>query len=156
MKGLCVRQPWAHFIAIGRKTVEVRSWSTNYRGPLVIVAARTVDQAPEFADMIPDDGLHTGCLYCVVNLSDVRRGKASDSEAAMCSAEGQFAWVLEPVRMVEGFPSYRGRLSLFEVPEVTLEPATVKRVPIGRIKIANAQPAACAHLAPADCPLARK
>jgi len=31
MKTLTVRQPWANLIASGRKTIETRTWSTNYR-----------------------------------------------------------------------------------------------------------------------------
>lgn len=36
---LSVRQPWADRIARGIKTIELRTWRTNYRGPLLICAA---------------------------------------------------------------------------------------------------------------------
>lgn len=39
MKTLTIRQPWASLIAAGVKTIETRSWSTRYRGPLAIHAA---------------------------------------------------------------------------------------------------------------------
>ncbi len=32
-------QPWASLVALGVKTIETRSWSTKYRGPLAIHAA---------------------------------------------------------------------------------------------------------------------
>jgi hypothetical protein len=35
---LSLHQPWASAVALGVKTVETRSWSTNYRGPLLIHA----------------------------------------------------------------------------------------------------------------------
>ena len=38
MKALTIRQPWASLIAAGVKTIETRSWSTRYRGPLAIHA----------------------------------------------------------------------------------------------------------------------
>lgn len=38
MKALTLYQPWAHLVAIGAKTIETRSWKTNYRGPLAIHA----------------------------------------------------------------------------------------------------------------------
>lgn len=41
MKALTLWQPWATLIAIGAKTIETRSWSTNHRGPLAIHAAKT-------------------------------------------------------------------------------------------------------------------
>lgn len=39
MKALTLHQPWASLIALGVKTIETRSWSTSYRGPLAIHAA---------------------------------------------------------------------------------------------------------------------
>jgi hypothetical protein len=40
MKGLTLTQPWATLIAIGAKRIETRSWSTSYRGPIAIHAAK--------------------------------------------------------------------------------------------------------------------
>lgn len=40
MKALTITQPWASLIAIGAKRFETRSWSTNYRGPIAIHAAK--------------------------------------------------------------------------------------------------------------------
>ncbi len=44
---LSLRQPWAALLALGRKTVEVRSWSTDRRGLVLIHASRQVDDRPE-------------------------------------------------------------------------------------------------------------
>jgi len=40
LKALTVTQPWASLIAFREKTIESRSWSTSYRGELVIHAAK--------------------------------------------------------------------------------------------------------------------
>lgn len=40
MKALSLWQPWASAIAVGAKLVETRDWSTKYRGPLAIHAAK--------------------------------------------------------------------------------------------------------------------
>lgn len=45
MKALTLTQPWATLMAVGAKRVETRSWSTNYRGPLVIHAAKGCPRA---------------------------------------------------------------------------------------------------------------
>lgn len=37
---LTLHQPWASLIAVGVKTIETRSWSTPYRGPLAIHAGK--------------------------------------------------------------------------------------------------------------------
>ena len=42
---LSVRQPWASLIVWGLKTVELRSWTTPFRGQLFIQAAKAVDEA---------------------------------------------------------------------------------------------------------------
>lgn len=36
---MTLHQPWASLVAVGAKTIETRSWSTTYRGPLLIHAA---------------------------------------------------------------------------------------------------------------------
>jgi activating signal cointegrator 1 len=38
VKVLTLHQPWASLVALGVKTIETRSWSTKYRGPLAIHA----------------------------------------------------------------------------------------------------------------------
>lgn len=43
MKAITVRQPWASLIAAGVKTIETRSWSTKYRGPLAVHAGARWD-----------------------------------------------------------------------------------------------------------------
>lgn len=40
MKAISIRQPWAWLIAHGHKDIENRSWRTNYRGPVLIHAAK--------------------------------------------------------------------------------------------------------------------
>jgi hypothetical protein len=40
MKTLTLTQPWASLVAFGYKHIETRSWSTSYRGPLAIHAAK--------------------------------------------------------------------------------------------------------------------
>lgn len=40
MKCLTLHQPWASLVAAGVKRIETRSWSTSYRGPLAIHAAK--------------------------------------------------------------------------------------------------------------------
>lgn len=40
MKVITLTQPWATLVAIGAKKIETRSWSTPYRGPLAIHAAK--------------------------------------------------------------------------------------------------------------------
>jgi len=56
MKSITLWQPWATLIAIGVKTYETRSWSTRYRGPLAIHAAKTTKGIDQWLAG-PDDAL---------------------------------------------------------------------------------------------------
>lgn len=40
VKAISLKEPWATVMAAGLKTIETRSWSTKYRGPLLICAAK--------------------------------------------------------------------------------------------------------------------
>lgn len=42
-RALTLHQPWAQLVALGVKTIETRSWSTSYRGPLAIHAGKNTE-----------------------------------------------------------------------------------------------------------------
>jgi hypothetical protein len=44
---ISVKQPWAALIVAGLKTIEVRSWPTRRRGPVLIHAGKVSDGRPE-------------------------------------------------------------------------------------------------------------
>jgi hypothetical protein len=52
---LSVKQPWAALLAAGRKTIEVRRWRTNFRGRLLVHAARIPDPRPEAWAHVPPE-----------------------------------------------------------------------------------------------------
>jgi hypothetical protein len=52
---LSIKQPWAALIVAGRKTVEVRKWSTAIRGRIFIHAAQIPDKRPEAWAWVTDD-----------------------------------------------------------------------------------------------------
>ena len=44
LKRLSLRQPYAELVAVGRKTIETRTWNTNFRGKFLIHASKTIDK----------------------------------------------------------------------------------------------------------------
>ncbi len=44
MKILTLKQPWATIIGEGIKQYEIRTWKTNYRGPIMIHAGMGIDR----------------------------------------------------------------------------------------------------------------
>lgn len=52
---LSIKQPWATLVVAGLKTIEIRRWSTQVRGPVFIHAAKIPDER-EFAwAQLPED-----------------------------------------------------------------------------------------------------
>jgi hypothetical protein len=67
---LSVKQPWAELIVLGRKTIEVRSWLTDYRGPLLIHTGK--NPAAEVIPLFPDvDATFLGGFIGIVDLVGV-------------------------------------------------------------------------------------
>jgi ASCH domain-containing protein len=117
VKAISIRQPYASMIARGEKRVEVRSWSTTYRGQLLICASR---QPAEPTDE------PCGVAVCMVELADCREFKRSDVKAAGCSwSPGLFAFALRDPRPVEPFP-VRGQLGIFDVELPDAPPAATQ------------------------------
>lgn len=64
MKAITLYQPWATLVATGKKQIETRSWSTNYRGPLAIHASKNrkfiagenpvIQQEPFFSSLVTE------------------------------------------------------------------------------------------------------
>lgn len=125
VRALSVRQPWASLIAKLRKSIEIRSWATTYRGELAIHAS--MGHAPRnvisrVRDEYPDSIVWPrGAIVAVVRLHDVRPLRASDRDAACITAaelsdvRDLFAWCLGGVIAVDPVPCI-GRLSLFKLP----------------------------------------
>ncbi len=119
MKILTVRQPWAWLLMHG-KDIENRTWSTSYRGPLLIQASakRSPDheQACKFAAArgvkVPEE-LHFGGIVGAAVLT--RCCSSSSSPWFM----GPVGWVLESAQLLP-FTPIMGKLGLFDVPEDVL------------------------------------
>ena len=104
MKALSVKQPWANLIASGRKTIETRTWTTTYRGSLLIVSSKRPNISP------------AGSAVAVVELVDCRRMTKADEAAACCAVyPNAVSWVMEDIRRVRPFP-VKGALGVFDCP----------------------------------------
>ncbi len=116
MKAISVKQPWACLLVEGVKSIEVRSWKTDYRGELLICASASLknvfwhDQTDDIKRL-----MHSGCMIGIVNLVDVREMTKADDEASCGNyIDNAFAWVTEPVSFVRP-DKIIGKLKLFDV-----------------------------------------
>lgn len=114
MKALTILQPYAHFIWLGQKPMENRSWETRYRGPLAIHAGKgrsmlDHDDLTEYPEMV------FGAVIAVAQLVDcVRFERLSPELQRHEHANGPWCWMLEDVRRVKPV-TYRGAQGLWEI-----------------------------------------
>jgi hypothetical protein len=124
---------WASMIASGRKTMETRLRYTRYRGPLVICASAQ----PRV------EGLPAGQALCIVMMSECRRMRQSDEQAACCDIyEGAYVWVFTRRWQILPF-TVRGKPGIFTlvVPEqVIVDPAAIAEI---QAALASAERAGC-------------
>ena len=75
MRALTIRQPWASLIAAGMKTIETRSWSTKYRGPLAIHAGKHEPAVCAYQHLPLDQSMQwlQGCISAGISSPDTRR-----------------------------------------------------------------------------------
>jgi len=122
MKALSFRQPWANLIVEGRKSLDLRTWNTNYRGPLVVYASLEVEKDACRLHGIDIGMLTTGALIGVVDLVDVTaldeaayHARAAEHLNGRPWRDGLYGWVLKNPRLIDPPQVVRGRLNLFEV-----------------------------------------
>lgn len=129
MKALTLTQPWATAIVLGYKSIETRSWRTNYRGPLAIHAAKGVPiEAKMFAaeehalGRLQVTGLPIGAVIAMARLTDCV--PTEEIRDQLCGLErrygdyafGRWAWVLKDIEpLPEPIPA-RGALGLWDWP----------------------------------------
>jgi len=119
LKALSIRQPWAELIISGRKAIEIRSWSTTYRGRVYLHVPRKRDEQLEahFGYNSLPTGVYIGFfdLKAVVPFSFERWIKWKPNHLDPGNFQnGLFAWFIHnPVKFkvpVDGM----GQLNLFE------------------------------------------
>lgn len=120
---LSIRQPWAWLILHGGKDVENRRWKTNFRGPVLIHAAkgmtrREYEDARDFSRLanrrvvLPDFGvLERGGIVGCVQIVDC----VQDHESPSTWSEGPFCFVLRNPKPLP-FTLCRGALGFFNLP----------------------------------------
>jgi hypothetical protein len=149
MKAITIWQPYATLIMLGLKQYETRCWGTNYRGPLIIHAAKRWDEERDLdcsrvtellreqtftAASLGDEKLRLfytpmgetlGKALGIVDLQacDLMRDGGSDFENHVGSfGPGRYGWKCASPRLFEDPISHQGKQGLW-TPETYLERA---------------------------------
>lgn len=100
-KAISIKGEWAILLWKGKKTIETRTWKTNYRGPILLCASK-----------LPKTQL-SGQAFAYAELVDCRPMTPEDEEKACCLIYPRaYSWVLENITAILPFP-VKGQLGLF-------------------------------------------
>lgn len=135
MKAISLWEPWATLIRMGVKPHETRSWYTNYRGELLICAAKGGISKSKLKDYLyifklffekyhigikppTIDDLHFGHAVAVVTLTEIKQTNflyvAENVKPTGNYESGRYAWILEDIRPIDPFP-VKGKQGFFNV-----------------------------------------
>jgi hypothetical protein len=136
MKAISLYEPWATLIALGHKRFETRSWSTAYRGQLLICASKKRPPINKIIGIlyracITLDELNPGRAVAIVDLVTILKtddiviqGKSIDQNWPQKNelyfgdfSPGRYVWKFENVRRFVHPPIIPGHQGLFDVPD---------------------------------------
>jgi hypothetical protein len=135
-KAISLLQPWATLVVIGAKTIETRSWSTPYRGRLLIHASlgkagSIFANDPPFSNYIESfKQLPFGKIIGEVTLTSILRVEDLDLPDAEINkltleekafgdyTKGRYAWLLEDAIAYEEPYHARGHLRLWDLENI--------------------------------------
>lgn len=113
LKALSIRADYAEEIMMGTKTAEYRSWTTHYRGDLLIC-----NTAKKVKGAVP------GYALCVAKITGI--------EQTMSENGADYAWQIAPFKKSGSYWSQplrvKGQLRLFNVDDHLIKPAPFTRI----------------------------
>ena len=127
-RAISLIQPWATLIVAGLKRYETRSWSTPYRGRILIHASKKLDKRylarPDVARLVMQAGLTTFPTGVIVGRATIAGCVPSeeladlipDAEALVGDfGEGRFAWAMQNAVMFDQPIECKGHLGIWTV-----------------------------------------
>ena len=111
MKALSIRQPFAWLVATGKREYDIRTWSTDYRGKLLIHAAKANDAAA-WADAQEIEE------FDVSECPKIFGAIIGEAELVDVVWEDDlkfYIWLFENAKLFKKPVPYKGKLHLFEV-----------------------------------------
>lgn len=104
MKAISIKEPWASYIYNGKKSIETRTWKTNYRGKILLCASKK-----------PTSKI-SGKAFAIANLVDIKPMTKEDVNYALCDVyPNAYSWFLDEIKTFD-FPfKVKGSLGIFNV-----------------------------------------
>lgn len=124
MKALSLKQPVPELILQGKKTIELRTWNTHFRGPFYLHASNTFFDAWLERFTFEKEKLLRGTIVGTAELTNVKtyttlaafQNDAPKHLGVTPKKLPTYGYLLEnPQRLEHPFP-FKGKLNFFEVP----------------------------------------
>lgn len=130
MKVLSLTEPYATLIKMGVKTIETRSWKTNYKGELYIHASSTKIPKEyrdnlELMTLVSKEELNYGNIIAKCHLTDciliddeyINTIKKKDRNNFITGIyeEGRYAWILEDMEVLPNPIKAKGHLGIWNL-----------------------------------------
>ncbi len=123
MMCLSVSQPYADFIIEGKKTIDLRTWNTKFRGEFLIHAPQKVNNHACKKFGINEKSLRTGVIIGKVEIYDVKVYNSAkeirlDCDKHLADKEyfhHKYGFLLRNPQTLRVPIPYKGRLGFFEV-----------------------------------------
>ena len=122
---------YATIIKKGKKTIETRSWKTNYRGKLYIHASSTKIskdsmENEDLMSLVDINNLNYGYIVCSCELVDcikmtdefIEKVKLNNEEyISGIYARGRYAWILKNIQILDKPIKAKGHLGIWNLDE---------------------------------------
>lgn len=129
MKVLCIKEPFASLVSLGKKKIETRSWRTSYRGEIYIHASLTKSPIKDklreetLMKLLPANyEFKQGKIICKAILKDciymdeefIKNIKKDKIEYLCGHYEiGRYAWVLDDIEVLDKEIPAKGKLGIW-------------------------------------------
>lgn len=120
MKSLSIRAPYAMLIADGTKTIEWRSWSTNYRGKLLICSS--AHNPASWGNALITG--HAICTVDLINCVPFSKSHLLNAYLDKMPEPAGYAWILGNLQIIKPI-KIKGKLKLFNVDDKLITPIDV-------------------------------
>ena len=132
MKCLSLKQPYADLLATGRKTIEIRKWNTNFRGPFLIHASKNVNKDACLTLGIDENKIVKGAIIGKAFVYDVIKYTTMDvfwsDRHKHFSIEGiksnhpfrRYGFLVKDALKFREEITYLGKLGFFEVSDLSI------------------------------------
>lgn len=124
MKVLSIREPYATLIKEEIKTIETRSWKTNFRGDIIIHSCKgKYSINDKIKNIVDKNKLQYGKMICIAKIVDcilideefVNKLKEENYTNYLCGDYnlGRYAWILKDIREIKTPIEISGQLGLW-------------------------------------------